>query len=152
LIKLIFPEYFSSDQTISLSLDDYNFLLKEMSLLPRQSENPFYDHYDGYCKFFMYGDKKVEIPDHIKIFNKVGLAYGFLIDNAYIIDLDKKVEFFLTAVVYGNSNKVLNDNSYDYNNLTIPFFSNLGEIVYKYEIKREKKYEPDFTRFVNIGL
>ena len=152
LIKLIFPEYFSSDQTISLSLDDYNFLLKEMSLLPRQSENPFYDHYDGYCKFFMYGDQKVEIPDHIKIFNKVGLAYGFLIDNAYIIDLDKKVEFFLTAVVYGNSNKVLNDNSYDYNNLTIPFFSNLGEIVYKYEIKREKKYEPDFTRFVNIGL
>ncbi len=129
--------------------------MRKMSLLPKQSINPKYDqkkYYDGYCKFFMYGDQREEIPDHIKIFNKVGLAYGFLIDNAYIIDLDNKVEFFLTAVVYGNSNKVINDNSYDYNNLTIPFFSNLGNIIYDYEKNREKKYYPDFTQFINMGL
>ena len=155
LIKLIFQENFPSNETLNLSLDDYNFLMRKMSLLPKQSINPKYDqkkYYDGYCKFFMYGDQREEIPDHIKIFNKVGLAYGFLIDNAYIIDLDNKVEFFLTAVVYGNSNKVLNDNSYDYNNLTIPFFSNLGNIIYDYEKNREKKYYPDFTQFINMGL
>ena len=31
-------------------------------------------------------------------------------------------------------------------------YSNLGKIIYDYEISREKKYEPDLTQFINMGL
>ena len=118
-----------------------------MSILPRESEYPSfpdYDkHYDGYCKFFLFGDTKRRIPDNIKIFNKIGLAYGFTIDNAYIVDLDNNVEFFLTAVIYSNSNEVMNDNVYDYETVSIPFLSGLGRKIYNYELKREKNILPN---------
>ena len=98
----------------------------------------------------MFGDSKEKIPDHIKIFNKVGLAYGFVLDNAYIIDLKHNVEFFLTAVVYGNRNGVLNDNIYDSDTQTIPFLAELGNVIYKYDKEREKKYIPDLSYFSRL--
>ena len=149
LIQLIFPNKNNSVNHLSLTESDREFILNKMSMLPRNSTHPKYDSkfYDGYCKFFMFGDSKEKIPDHIKIFNKVGLAYGFVLDNAYIIDLKHNIEFFLTAVVYGNRNGVLNDNIYDYDTQTIPFLAELGNVIYKYDKGREKKYTPDLSYF-----
>ena len=97
----------------------------------------------------MYGDTKDTIPDHIKIFNKVGLAYGFLLDNAYIIDTENNVEFILTAVVYHNNNETMNDDTYEYDTITIPFLAELGRKIYNVERAREKEYVPNFGRFIN---
>ena len=125
-----------------------------MSILPRQSDYPsfpdFDKHYDGYCKFFLYGDTKDKIPDNIKIFNKVGLAYGFVIDNAYIIDIRNNVEFLLTAVIYSNSNQTMNDDEYDYEKISIPFLASLGRKIYDFELKRYKKVFPDLQYFKNL--
>ena len=147
--RIIFPNNFKNKDCFNLSNNDYSMLYREMSILPRESEYPSFPdyekYYDGYCKFFLFGDTKARIPDNIKIFNKVGLAYGFTIDNAYIVDLDNNVEFFLTAVIYSNSNKVMNDNLYDYENLSIPFLSELGRKIYNYELKREKKIVPNLA-------
>ena len=71
-------------------------------------------------------------------------------DNAYIIDYENGVEFFLTAVIYGNSNGVMNDNIYDYDILTIPFLAELGNVIYKYELERQRKFDPDLSYFINI--
>ena len=145
--RIIFPDYFKNKPCFKLSDSDYLILYREMSILPRESEYPSfpdYDkHYDGYCKFFLFGDTKRRIPDNIKIFNKIGLAYGFTIDNAYIVDLENNVEFFLTAVIYCNSNGVMNDNVYDYETVSIPFLSELGRKIYNYELKREKNFLPN---------
>ena len=151
--QVIFPEIVELKERVYLSDEDYNLLYQEMSILPRQSkypEYPDYDtYYDGYCKFFMYGDTKDRIPDHIKIFNKVGLAYGFLLDNAYIIDIKNNVEFILTAVVYHNDNETMNDDKYEYDDITIPFLAELGRKIYDNELARDKKHLPDFGRFIN---
>jgi hypothetical protein len=151
--QVMFPESITTKQQLDLSDEDYVLLYKEMSVLPRHSAYPKYpdydSYYDGYCKFFMYGDTKDTIPDHIKIFNKVGLAYGFLLDNAYIIDTDNNVEFILTAVVYHNENETMNDDTYEYDNITIPFLAELGRNVYNFELARDKNYLPDFSRFIN---
>ena len=151
--QVMFPESITTKQQLDLSDEDYVLLYKEMSVLPRHSAYPKYpdydSYYDGYCKFFMYGDTKDTIPDHIKIFNKVGLAYGFLLDNAYIIDTDNNVEFILTAVVYHNENETMNDDTYEYDNITIPFLAELGRKVYNIELARDKNYLPDFSRFIN---
>ena len=37
----------------------------------------------------------------------------FVIDNAYIVDFDNNVEFFLSAVVYGNKNGIINETNYE---------------------------------------
>ena len=149
LIQLIFPSENDSENQLSLSESDHKFILNKMSILPRHSTHPIYNpkFNDGYCKFFMFGDSKAKIPDHIKIFNKVGLAYGFVLDNAYIVDLKHNIEFFLTAVVYGNKNGVLNDNIYDYDTQTIPFLAEIGNVIYLYEKEREKKYIADLSYF-----
>ena len=145
--RIIFPDYFDNKDRFNLSDSDYSMLYREMSILPRESTHPSFPdynkYYDGYCKFFLFGDTKRRIPDNIKIFNKVGLAYGFTIDNAYLVDLDNNVEFFLTAVIYSNSNEVMNDDVYDYETVSIPFLSELGRKIYNYELKREKNILPN---------
>ncbi len=40
----------------------------------------------SYGKFIIFGDSKKQIPDNIKIYNKVGYAYGTLTETAYITD------------------------------------------------------------------
>ena len=96
----------------------------------------------------MYGDSRDTIPDHIKIFNKVGQAYGFILDNAYIIDLENKVEFILTAVVYHNNNETINDNNYEYESISIPFLAKLGRLIHNFEQDRTKEHLPVLDRYI----
>ena len=151
LIQVMFPETAPNYKQLNLTENDYQFLYGKMSLLPRESKYPLYEddnhNYDGYCKFFMFGDTREQIPDHIRIYNKVGLAHGFLLDNAYVVDVKNKVEFFLSAVVYVNQNETLNDNTYEYDEISIPFLAALGNAFYRYELNRVKDILPDLTRF-----
>jgi hypothetical protein len=149
LKAILFPDAVARETCFNLTEDDYSFLYKYMSQLPRESQSPKYDtsHYDSYCKFLMFGDNKKPIPKNIRIFNKVGDAYGFLIDNAYIVDFDKNVEFMLTACIYVNSDGIFNDNKYDYDTIGYPFMANLGKAVYEYELSRPKKFVPNLNRF-----
>ena len=78
----------------------------------------------------------------------MGWAYGFLTDNAYIIDTQNGVEFFLSAVIYVNKNGVLNDDEYEFNELGLPFLASLGNKIYEYELGRFKSNQPDFSRFI----
>lgn len=141
LQRIIYPEYFKEDQRFDLREEDYRFLRKTMSDLPREykiyKNNPAY--YDSYVKFFMFGDKKELIPDDIKIYNKVGTAYGYLIDCAYIENTSKNVGFFLTAVIHVNKNKIYNDSKYEYDEIGLPFLARLGRVVYEYEVKHAGK-------------
>ncbi|MDN5214287.1 M14 family zinc carboxypeptidase [Fulvivirgaceae bacterium BMA12] len=151
LRAVIFPESVPQKQRFNLSNDDYEFLYRYMSQLPAETTYPDYDtanYYDTYSKFLMYGSEKTSIPQHIRIFNKIGLAYGYLIDNAYIVDLENKVEFMLSAVIHTNANKIYNDGKYEYDEVGLPFMKNLGEIVYQYELKRQKKQLPDLSKFM----
>tara|TARA_B100001029_G_scaffold59966_1_gene48453 strand:+ start:3812 stop:5047 length:1236 start_codon:yes stop_codon:yes gene_type:complete len=152
LIKVMFPDILKDQPKLLLDDDDYDFLYEWMSKLPKESEYPYYSDYDQYpdglYKFFMFGDNKDHISPYIKIFNKVGMAYGFLTDNAYIIDISNGIEFFLSAVIYVNSNGVLNDDNYEYEDLGLPFLSALGQKIYQYEFSRKKQVHPKFPRFI----
>ena len=149
LRQIIFPSTASEYSRLDLTQDDYVFLYEWMSKLPRESHYPSYPdydkYYDGYCKFFMYGSVKEEIPDYIRIFNKVGLAYGFLTDNAYIIDTKNGLEFFLSAVIYVNENQILNDDVYELKEKGLPFFTELGNRIYEHELNRQRIIKPDFS-------
>lgn len=149
---VLFPESVSKEQRFDLKDDDYKLIYKYMSQYPTETSNPPYKKdtamYDSYCKFLMFGDSKKPIPNSIRIFNKVGDAYGFLLDNAYIVDFEKKIEFMLTTVIYCNSDGIFNDDKYDYDTVGYPFMANLGKTIYDYEVKRKRKVKPDLSKFI----
>ena len=147
--SLIFPETTAENERFDLTTEDLTFLRTYMSQLPRETLHPDYSEKpDNYCKFFLYGDdNSAVIPDHIRIFNKIGLAYGFCIDNAYVVDFENNIEFLLTAVIYANANNTLNDGNYEYETVSFPFLAELGRIVYEYELNRPRPNSPDLTEF-----
>jgi hypothetical protein len=148
---IIFPDAVDLKKRFDLTPDDYQFLYRYMSILPRESEIEMYrdttQYYDGYVKLFIYGDSKERIPSHIRIFSKSGQAYGYLQDNAYIIDLENNIEFFLSAVLQVNENQIYNDDIYEYDEIGFPFLADLGRIIYQHEINRKRKNRPDLSRF-----
>ena len=90
-------------------------------------------YWDSYSKFFIYGDKKGEMNDNIRISNKVGMAYGTLTDVAYVRDKINNIEFMLTATILVNDNHTFNDDIYEYESKGIPFLSALGRQVLNLE-------------------
>jgi hypothetical protein len=150
LKQVIFPNSVS-ELVFDLADSDYQFLYQAMSELPRESSEPTYDpahFYDGYCKFFLYGDGKERIPDQIRIYNKIGAAYGYLTDNAYIIDTEQGVEFLLSATLHVNENQTFNDDQYEYDKIGFPFLAELGRAIYEQELIRPKAVRPDFSRLL----
>ena len=145
---VLFPESVSEKQRFDLTSDDYEFLYRNMSMLPRESDFPQYEEPDNYGKFFIYGDQEnVKIPDHIRIFNKVGWAYGYLTDVSYIVDYQANIEFMLAATIHVNANQIYNDGVYEYEEIGLPFFGNLGRLIYAHELQRKRAHTPNLSRF-----
>ncbi|MDX5435733.1 MAG: hypothetical protein LPK03_00960, partial [Pontibacter sp.] len=87
------------------------------------------------------------LPEHIRIFNKVGNAYGYMIDNAYIVDFENQVEFLLSAVILANEAMVFNSDDYQYETVALPFLAKLGRAVYEHELQRKRRFKPDLQRY-----
>jgi len=149
--RIIFPEAFVGIERFNLNEEHRNFVLKYMSMLPRESDFPKYDtkeYYDSYSKFFKFGADKSAIPSRFRIFNKTGWSYGFLIDGSYFVDFESGVEFFVSAVVYVNEDQILNDDKYETDEVGLPFFAELGDYLYQRELKRKKMIPADLSRFL----
>lgn len=148
--SVMFPNAIAGKQRFKLRNEDYDFLRKYMSMMPYESRIPIYqtdEYWDTYVKFLLYGTEKNVVKDGIRIFNKVGDAYGFLIDAAYFADYDNHVEFMLSAVIHCNSDGIFNDDKYDYESVGLPFMKRLGQVIYDHELKRNKKVIPDLSKF-----
>lgn len=145
---VLFPDAFPKEQQFNLTKENYDFLRRYMSMMPPESKNPVYpapDYWDTYVKFLLYGSETGKAEPDIRIFNKVGDAYGFLIDAAYIVDYKNNIEFMLSAAIYCNSDGVFNDDKYDYDKVGFPFMKNLGRIIYNYELTRQRKYPANLS-------
>jgi len=150
LQSVLFADAVPSKQQFNLTPTDYSFVKHWMSAYPRESAYPYYDtanHWDAYCKFLLLGSDKGSLPPSIRVFNKVGDAYGFLTDVAYIIDTEKKVEFMLSATLLCNKDGIFNDDKYDYETVGFPFMKNIGQLIYEYELQRKRKNIPNLHSF-----
>ena len=150
LRSVIFPNNVPEKQRFNLTDSDYAFLHHYMSQFPGETVYPSYDsinYPDGYAKFLLYGAQKEPLPKKVRIFNKVGDAYGQLLDIAYVTDLDKNIEFFVSASINCDTDGILNDDKYSYDSIGFPFMKNLGQVLYNYELKRKRVYPPDLSPF-----
>jgi len=135
LIKYIFyPEIFDITNTFNLNVEDYDFLRYWMSRFTYEDIGEKFigdeKFFETYNKFFIHGDKQSVSNEQIRVYNKIGQAYGTSIDNGLIKNYQDNVEFILTATIYTNKNKVINDNLYEYDDLAVPFLAKLSRAIY----------------------
>jgi aminopeptidase-like protein len=139
--SVLFPESLPQAQRFNLTEQDLNFLRRYMSMIPAESDDPVYDttdYWDTYVKFLYYGSERNSFDPHIQVYNKVGDAYGFLIDGAYFHDTKNNIEFLLSAIIYCNSDGIFNDDKYDYESVGFPFMKELGRIIHQFQLSRRK--------------
>lgn len=132
LAKVVRPDVDAKGPVFQVSDADRAFLMEAMVQTPGESENPVYDpqeYPDSYVKFFLPGLEKVVPREHLKIYNKIGQAYGFTTENAYVVNTQTGQAFFLAATLYTNENGILNDDQYEYETVAQPFLAALGETV-----------------------
>jgi hypothetical protein len=150
LKSILFPDGVDEKQKFNLRKEDYEFLRKYMSMRPPESKWPEYDptsYWDNYVKILFYGTARTNPEPDMRIFNKTGTAYGFLLDVAYLADFKNNIEFMVSAVIYCNSDGILNDDKYDYTTLGYPFFKNLGRVIYEHELNLNRGRIPDLSSF-----
>lgn len=150
LLAIMMPMAVPKKQRFKLTKEDYQLLHKYMSMLPTESKDPVYDRswfIPTRMKYLYYGSNDNTPDPNIRIFNKVGLAHGFLIDCAYVVDFEAKIEFFLSAVICVKDNP--NDANPEYFKDGMPFMKKLGQIIYEYEKTRKLKYPPDLSFYIH---
>ena len=123
-IALLFPEL-APDVKLSLSEDDRQLVLSPMTghLLPGAR--------GATHKPMLPGLREVIDVSRLRYVNKAGRAYGFHLDNAYVVDEPTGMGFFVTAAIYANPNGVLNDDDYAYEDVSAPFLAAVGEALAK---------------------
>jgi hypothetical protein len=144
LQAIVFPISVPSKSRFNISEEDRQFLLQFLSQYPSETNYPKYDtehFYDSYVKFF-FQDSTHGMPKNIRVFNKVGWAYGFLTDVSYVLDTLNNIDYMLSATVYVNSDGVVNDSKYDEETVGFPFLKQIGNAFYEYELKRKRNYHP----------
>ena len=135
LIKYIFyPEIFDSTNTFNLNVEDYDFLRYWMSRFTYEDIGEKFigdeKFFETYNKFFIHRDEQSLSNEQIRVYNKIGQAYGTSIDNGLIKNYQDNIEFILTATIYTNKNKVINDNLYEYDDIAVPFLAKLSRSIY----------------------
>jgi hypothetical protein len=131
--NLIYPEI--SISKFNLNVEDYDFLRYWMSRFTYEDLGTKYigddKFFNSYNKFFIHGTDSILKNTDVRVYNKIGQAYGTSTDSAYIKNYKEDVEFFLTATIYTNRNKIINDNIYEYGDTAIPFLSKLSNALYE---------------------
>ena len=132
--KIIFTEKSNNQNYFNLNVEDYDFLRYWMSRFTYEDNGKKYEddgiYYETYNKFFIHGMDSIAINKNIRVYNKLGEAYGTSTDTAYIKNYTDDIEFFLSATIYVNDNNVINDNIYEYDEIAIPFLAKLSQSIY----------------------
>ncbi len=153
LVSLVFPRKVTASQRFDLSDEERRYLLRYLGqYAPEAASLPYHDdtarYFPAFDKYLLLGAEPGPVPTGLRIFNVAGRALGQLEDVAYIVDFDKKIEFFLSAVIRCCGN---NDGDGDAGGCKpgMQFMKQLGQVIYEQESARVKKIEPDLgeTRF-----
>jgi hypothetical protein len=129
LKALIFPDMYKNKP--NLSDDDYALLYKYMS--------------ENNDRNYILNDRLND--SSIKIFNNSGKGAGFMIDNAYVIDMKNGVDFFITVVIKCNSADILGEDYYEYEKMGLPSMRTISRIIHEHAIS-EKENIVDFGDFL----
>ena len=127
--QIYLPENYINKNSFNLYDKQRVFVWEAMSASPNKLGLRKEKYPGNFVKFFVRGDEKDNdtIKNTLKIYNKVGTAYGQITETAFIDSEPNK--FILTATMYVNENDIINDDIYEYESVGIPFFSSFGKEI-----------------------
>jgi hypothetical protein len=134
------PDVDCGGHGFALSAADRELLRGAMLELPAESANPRYDaaeHPPESVEFLLPGLRRVVPTPALKVYGKSGQAYGFTLDNVWVVDERSGEGFFLAAALYANADGVLNDDAYDYETVALPFLADLAAAVARWRLRGE---------------
>lgn len=132
LAKLVLPDLELDGEPYAITPGQRQFLLATAAEYPADSRDPRYpraEYPDSFGKYLLPGLEKVAPKSAWRVVNKVGRAYGFSTENAWVLHLSSGRGMFVTATLYTNADGILNDGRYEYESVADPFFAVLGEFV-----------------------
>lgn len=139
MLRLMMPNSYPNKQQWNLSVELEEFFIDALSKFPKELKNKKYknqSHYpDNIYKYILYGEETFD-TDHVSVYSKIGLSYGFTTDVAYVVNLKEGIRFVLSISLYTNANDIVNDGDYEYETIARPFISKLSNILYRYEIEK----------------
>lgn len=134
LVMLARPEIDVARKPFALSDASRTWLLDVARELPSGSRNPRLpraEFPDTSCKWLLAGLEKTVARDRLRVASKMGRAYGFSVENAYVEDRVGERAFFVTVAIHTNADGVINDGAYEYDTVATPFLADLGEALAK---------------------
>ncbi|SFQ42132.1 serine hydrolase [Hymenobacter arizonensis] len=156
LQSILFPATVPPNQRPNLTAADYSFLRRYLHATPHQSGFQPYTparYFDAYKKYLYYGrNSKLPHQPGLRIYNIVGMSHGYLSDVAYFADSLRQSEFMLSAVLYVNRNGIINDGTYEYESIGLPFLAQLGRTIHEYEAQRPRQFRPNLSAFLTAEL
>jgi hypothetical protein len=138
LVRIMRPELLApGSPPDTASSDDLAYVRQALGTLPSESGLAGFQRNvvaDYQLIPFLRGIERVRPRGAFKIYSKVGQAFGFLIANAYVVDVETKRSFFLTAAIYANPDEVMNDDVYAYDTIAFPALADVGETVARHAL------------------
>ena len=104
-----------------------SLLIESLTTLP--SARGLSPSADAEHKPLLAGIERVVPRSSLTVASKSGRAYGFVVDNAHVVDARTGRSFFLTATLHVNGNGRMNDDLYEYREVALPALADLGELL-----------------------
>ncbi len=135
-----------------------NELRHAMAIYPRHSENPKYSgkslsetRFKPLIRGVRWADKRLKNDANIYYLNKAGKALGFHMDNAFIAygteagkikksgfpTRSPKYGLFVTVGLYVNKDQILNDDKYEYSQISVPVLNAIGYSIGRYLMEKQ---------------
>lgn len=153
LFRLVFPQSFSTKERFNINSNSRLFLLKCLSKYPREMQNKAYHNLsvypDNYYKYSIIGDKPrlSKNDNNCRTYSKIGIAYGFVTETAYIVDFEKQQDFLMSVSIYVNTDEIMNDGKYEYESIARPFLAKFSRIIQKHLIIPSEKSSPQTFQY-----
>jgi len=110
-------------------------LVDALGSYPRELQSTNYQNEkipDTYYKFFLDPKTMQTGAGELRIYNKVGIAGGFISDVSFFHDQVTGLKFFLSGAMMSVENEVIDYRHYKYYDLGIPVFRKIGQLLYEY--------------------
>jgi hypothetical protein len=126
-----------SEKGRSLALDSStrNELIDALGSYPRELQSVYYSNMkfpDSYYKFFLDPATMRTGEGQLRIYNKVGIAGGFISDVSFFHDQQTGLKFYLSGAIMAKKDGIPENGRYDYYDIGIPVFRKIGEILFQY--------------------
>ncbi len=134
MINLMIPSANLFQNNFIIDSNYKNEFIKALGSYPRELENSEYDtaHLaDYYYKFFIDPSIMQTKENKIRVYNKVGLASGFVSDVSYFFDSTNNIEYFISGALLS---KKAFSNENNYNDFGIHLLRKIGGLIYKNEL------------------